>query len=432
MSWYPEYVPVAMRIANAERKMKQFLKKRPGVQPVIIEGRLLAKTWWGKSWNKNLERYADYANRIERGRNYVRYRSVLDLQLQSGRVSALVLGSRATPYTVTIRIEPLSSDQWSAIRQACSGRFDSLSGLLAGTFPKALKDLFFDAKGGLFPTPDDIAFDCSCPDWASMCKHVAATLYGIGHRLDGDAGLFFTLRGITVDEIISQTVAETTQALLNKSQARGKSQSQGHGHGKGKRKSGVILRDVDLGAVFGIELTTATLPPAPPLPRTSKKPSPSQAAQPTPVPKRTLGDNPKRHPVQVKLQVKPEVKPQAKLQVKPQAKLQVKLQVKPEVKPQVKPKGRPRLLPPPPTIAANPKRAPRQPSATPARPEVPHETMLDTLVKAVGKTRSGESIAQIEQRLVGWSTLQIRNTLQRASTRGLIKIVQRGRYRRLV
>ena len=178
----------------------------------------LATTWWGKSWNSNLERYADYSNRIGRGRSYVRHRAVLDLQLTPGSVTALVQGSQAQPYRVAITVDTLSADNWSTIRTACAGCFDSLSELLAGTFPQALKDLFFAKGAGLFPSPREIHFDCSCPDWASMCKHVAAALYGVGARFDEDPSLFFTLRGITIDDIITQTVTDTTQTLLRKAE----------------------------------------------------------------------------------------------------------------------------------------------------------------------------------------------------------------------
>ena len=216
--YYPPYVPVAERRAKAEKKLQQLRKKQPDIKPVIIAGNSLAMTWWGKSWNSNLERYADYSNRIDRGRSYVRHRAVLDLQLKSGNVTALVQGSEAQPYRVAITVDTLSANNWSTIRTACAGCFDSLSELLGGTFPQALKDLFFAKGAGLFPSPQEIHFDCSCPDWASMCKHVAATLYGVGARLDEDPSLFFTLRGIALDDIITQTVADTTQTLLRKAE----------------------------------------------------------------------------------------------------------------------------------------------------------------------------------------------------------------------
>ena len=141
--FYPPYVPVGERRAKAEKKLQQLRKTHPGIQPVLITGNTLATTWWGKSWNGNLERYADYSNRIGRGRTYVRHRAVLDLQLKSGSITALVQGSEEQPYRVAITVDTLSTNNWSAIRTACAGCFDSLSALLAGTFPQALKDIFF-------------------------------------------------------------------------------------------------------------------------------------------------------------------------------------------------------------------------------------------------------------------------------------------------
>src|SRR6266540_863402 len=253
---YPPYVPVAERRAKAERTLQQLRKKQPGITPVIIAGNALATTWWGKSWNSNLERYADYRNRIGRGRSYVRHRAVLDLQLAPGNITALVQGSEAQPYRVAITVDTLSANHWSTIRTACAGCFDSLSALLAGTFPQALKDLFFAKGAGLFPSPREIHFDCSCPDWASMCKHVAASLYGVGDRFEEDTSLFFRLRVTALYNIITQTVADTTQTLLRKAE--------------GQRAN--VLEDVDLGDVFGIQLDDLQTP-RPNLPPVQPKPS---------------------------------------------------------------------------------------------------------------------------------------------------------------
>ena len=156
----------------------------------MIEGTAIARTWWGKAWNKNLESYADYHNRIGRGRSYVRHGAVLDLQIGSGLVESLVQGSRSRPYSVTIRIKAMGKKNWEEIKTASQGKLDSLQELLAGKFPKGLGEIFTTQGKGLFPSPKEIDFDCSCPDWASMCKHVAATLYGIGARLDQDPELF--------------------------------------------------------------------------------------------------------------------------------------------------------------------------------------------------------------------------------------------------
>lgn len=238
---YPRYVPVAEKRARAEKKLKQLLKKNPGMRPVVIEGTAIANTWWGKSWSKNLERYADYSNRIGRGRSYVRHHAVLDLQITPGRVEALVQGSASRPYSVTIGIKPISSKTWKAILRDCDGQMDSLQALLAGKFPKDLEEIFMAKGKGLFPSPDEIKLSCSCPDWAVMCKHVAATLYGIGARLDEDPNLFFKLRKADVNKLISKAVTDQTDSLLKKA----------------KKKSARVMEDTGLSDIFGIDLAEA-------------------------------------------------------------------------------------------------------------------------------------------------------------------------------
>jgi uncharacterized Zn finger protein len=234
---FPRYVSKAEKQAKAAKKLEQ-LKKKRDVRPVILQGSAIARTWWGKSWNQNLERYADYSNRIGRGRSYVRHGAVLDLQISAGEIRALVQGSRSKPYEILIKIGKLSKNTWQQIASSCSGMLDSVSELLAGDFPKELGELFLQRDAGLFPAPREIAFECSCPDWASMCKHVAATLYGVGARLDEDATLFFTLRGVDTASLISRTVSSKAESLLEKA----------------AKKSSRIIDDADLSALFGIEL----------------------------------------------------------------------------------------------------------------------------------------------------------------------------------
>lgn len=235
---YPRYVSVGEKRAKAERKLKQLRKKNPAIHPIVIEGSAIAKTWWGKSWNLNLERYADYSNRIGRGRSYVRHGTVLDLQIAPGQVKSLVQGSRAKPYSVIIKIKGIGKNIWKNMKAACAGKLDSLPALLAGQFPKALGEIFIARGEGLFPSPKEIEFDCSCPDWAYMCKHVAATLYGIGARLDEDPGLFFKLRKVKVDDVIRQTVKDQSDKLLKKAE----------------KASARTIAESDLSGMFGIDM----------------------------------------------------------------------------------------------------------------------------------------------------------------------------------
>ena len=236
--YYPRYVSVAEKKAKAAKKLKQLKKKNHNIKPVVIEGSAIARTWWGKSWNRNLERYADYSNRIGRGRSYVRHGAVLDLQIDSGKVESLVQGTRSKPYSVSIKIKAINKNIWQDIKASCGGKLDSMQKLLAGKFPKALGEIFMALGKGLFPSPEEIEFSCSCPDWAYMCKHVAATLYGIGARLDEDPGLFFKLRKVRMKDLITGVVEDKTRKLLEKA----------------KKKTKRVIAESDLADVFGIDM----------------------------------------------------------------------------------------------------------------------------------------------------------------------------------
>jgi uncharacterized Zn finger protein len=238
---FPPYVSVAEKRARARRKLEQLRKKHPDIRPVVIAGNTLVRTWWGKAWNGNLSKYADYANRIGRGRSYVRHGAVLDLQIKPGQIAALVQGSQGSPYTITIKIKPISESVWKQIKAACAGQLASLQELLEGRFPKGLAELFTAKGSGLFPAPQEIDFHCSCPDWAYMCKHVAAVLYGVGTRLDEDPSLFFVLRKVKMEDLITQAVRDKSERLLKQA----------------KKKTARVIDDADLGEVFGIEMETA-------------------------------------------------------------------------------------------------------------------------------------------------------------------------------
>lgn len=234
---FPRYVCKAEKQVKAAKKLEQ-LKKKRDVKPVILKGSTIARTWWGKAWNRNLERYADYSNRIGRGRSYVRHGAVLDLLINPGEIRALVQGSRSRPYEIVITINKLNKNVWHAVTAECGGKLDSLQELLAGKFPASLGDSFMQEEGGLFPGPKEISFECSCPDWADMCKHVAASLYGVGARLDEDPSLFFTLRGVEMAELIAKSVTKKAERLLETA----------------SQKSSRIMENVDLSGMFGIEL----------------------------------------------------------------------------------------------------------------------------------------------------------------------------------
>ncbi|MBA4192208.1 MAG: hypothetical protein C0467_29920 [Planctomycetaceae bacterium] len=236
MSWhygFRPYVPVAQRRAAAAREVAKRTKSGVPVLPVRIEGRNIASTFWGKAWCTNLEGYSDFSNRLPRGRTYVRNGSVVDLKIEKGQITALVSGSEL--YEIKIDITPLPKEQWLALKKQCAGKIGTLVELLQGKLSNAVMETVTDRKDGLFPKPTEIKMRCSCPDYAGMCKHVAATMYGVGNRLDSSPELLFKLRAVDHLELIEQTIpAAPTE-------------------GKGKGSAPTIATS-ELGAIFGIEL----------------------------------------------------------------------------------------------------------------------------------------------------------------------------------
>src|SRR5450759_446419 len=252
--WHP-YVPVAKKRRQAERKLAELSKQGQSIVPVKIEGRTIAKSFWGKSWCSNLERYSDYENRVPRGRTYVRNGSVLDLQIAKGEVVAMVAGSSL--YKIKITIAPVTAARWKAICRDCAGAIDSLVELLQGRLAKGVMDRVCREGDGLFPSPKEIKLSCSCPDWADMCKHVAAALYGVGARLDEKPRLLFVLRGVDEKELLAS--AGQDLALT-----------------RGVPSAAKVLNDSDVADQFGLAMPETgnpdtSIPTAPRRSRRSKR-----------------------------------------------------------------------------------------------------------------------------------------------------------------
>lgn len=198
---YPPYVTVAKRREQAAKEVAKLVRKGRAIAPVVITGRMIARSFWGKAWCNTLESYADYDSRLPRGRTYVRNGSVIDLQIAKGEVTALVSGSEI--YTVKITIATVAVARWKSICSECHGSIGSLVELLQGKLSKNVMERVCRPVDGLFPSSKDIKMKCSCYDWAAMCKHAAAALYGIGARLDTDPGLIFTLRGVDRADLVT-------------------------------------------------------------------------------------------------------------------------------------------------------------------------------------------------------------------------------------
>jgi uncharacterized Zn finger protein len=235
MSYYDwrAYVPVAERRRKAEKKFAKLKPKGHSVDPVRIEGRTIAKSFWGEAWCTNLERYSDFASRLPRGRTYVRNGSVIDLQIAKGKISAFVVGSEL--YTVTIDIAPIAAPRWKAVCKDCAGTIGTLVELLQGRLSKAVMERVCREGDGLFPAPKEIELSCSCPDWADMCKHVAAVLYGVGARLDGRPELLFALRGVDAGDLLTRGGHDLPLS-------------------KATPDARKVLRDGDVTALFGLEM----------------------------------------------------------------------------------------------------------------------------------------------------------------------------------
>jgi uncharacterized Zn finger protein len=215
---YTPYVSVAERRAKAQKQLEKMKKKGLKVQPVQLSGRKIADSFWGKGWCDHMESFGDYANRLPRGRSYVRNGSVCHLEIKPGRIEAIVSGSSL--YNVSITIFPLALHKWKAVKSACTGRIGSLIDLLRGKLDRGVMEVVSDRKDGLFPQPGEIKFYCDCPDSAGMCKHIAAALYGAGARLDHSPEMLFLLRGVNHEELIDVSAVVTGVAKAGTSRRR--------------------------------------------------------------------------------------------------------------------------------------------------------------------------------------------------------------------
>ena len=239
--WHP-YVSVAEKRRQAERKLAKLKKQGRSVTPVKIDGRTIAKSFWGKAWCVNLEQYSDYENRLPRGRSYVRNGSVVDLQMTKGEIAAMVAGSEL--YKIRIAIAPVTKARWKSICRDCAGTVDSLVELLQGRLAKGVMDRVCREGDGLFPSPTEIKLSCSCPDWADMCKHVAAVLYGVGARLDEKPQLLFVLRDVDENELLASAGQDSPLIRAAPDTAK-------------------VLDESDVAALFGLEMAETTHIPTP-------------------------------------------------------------------------------------------------------------------------------------------------------------------------
>ena len=215
------------------KKMEALRKKGVDSSPSRSTAARSPRRFWGKAWCDHLESFSDFENRLPRGRTYVRNGSVCHLAIAKGSIEAKVSGSEL--YTVKVSIKTLPSKKWTSLKQRSAGQVGSLLELLQGKLSDHVMEVVTDRKEGLFPAARRNSFHCSCPDWASMCKHVAAVFYGVGARLDAKPELLFLLRGVNHEELIQADAEKAVAAATSR--------------GKSRR-----IAASEIGEVFGIDI----------------------------------------------------------------------------------------------------------------------------------------------------------------------------------
>jgi uncharacterized Zn finger protein len=173
----------------------------------------IGETWWSKRWIGVLESF-NMGARLTRGRSYARQGQVISIDVEAGLVTSAVQGTRSKPYAVKIRLKPISKRDWDKVTEAMAAQAIFAAKLLSGEMPTNIEEAFHEVKIPLFPTSKrELKTECSCPDWANPCKHIAAVYYLLAERFDEDPFLIFKLRGRTKDEIVAMLREKRAQKL---------------------------------------------------------------------------------------------------------------------------------------------------------------------------------------------------------------------------
>lgn len=204
---------------------------------VKLSSKMISYEWWGQQWCQNIAEYADYSNRLERGRAYIRKGAVKEINISDGHITAMVKGTRPQAYKVEISVDPVSD----VLSQKILNQIKDISDLRNGKVPDNCRNIFTVDKG-LFPKAREIKFACSCPDIAYMCKHVAAVLYAVGSILDQEPLLLFQLRGIDVEEYLDKQLFDATNEMLLNINSRSDNER--------------MIADDMLADLFGIDIAT--------------------------------------------------------------------------------------------------------------------------------------------------------------------------------
>ncbi|HEY4034518.1 MAG TPA: SWIM zinc finger family protein [Ktedonobacteraceae bacterium] len=204
--WRPRYFEWDYYSESQPRKVDKGIKTKS-------ERGAIGASWWSKRWVHALESLG-MGTRLTRGRSYARMGQVLSIDVQSGLVKARVQGSLREPYKIDIRLQPFSDADWVRVMEAMAAQAVFAAKLLAGEMPTNIEDAFESVNLSLFPTTEkDLQTNCSCPDWANPCKHIAAVYYILAEHFDGDPFLIFKLRGRSKDELLA-VLREKRTAIL--------------------------------------------------------------------------------------------------------------------------------------------------------------------------------------------------------------------------
>lgn len=168
-----------------------------------------SRTWWGDRFIQALEAFTD-DNRLKRGRSYARGGKVKSFEIEKNKITAKVRGSvnayfgvyKEPTYNIDIEITPIAKTRWSEVIQRLSSKASIISRLLLNEVPENIEDTFDDLGLHLLPqSSKDFKTNCSCPDYANPCKHIAGVYYLVASQLDNNPWLLFELRGLSKAEL---------------------------------------------------------------------------------------------------------------------------------------------------------------------------------------------------------------------------------------
>ncbi|MEO0933810.1 MAG: SWIM zinc finger family protein [Cyanobacteria bacterium J06641_2] len=182
-----------------------------------------SRTWWGDKFIQALEDISD-ESRLKRGRSYARNGKVKSFSIQENCISAKVKGSvnpyfgvyKEPTYKINIEIKPIAKTKWKQAIDKLSSKASVVSRLLLNEVPENIEDTFSELGLNLLPhSQEDFKTNCSCPDYANPCKHIAGVYYLVASQLDQNPFLLFELRGLSKTELQNKLAASPLGKALS-------------------------------------------------------------------------------------------------------------------------------------------------------------------------------------------------------------------------